>query len=183
MPLVKRKKNDFYPTPTWATETLIERCPCISGKILECASGAGDISRLLGKHFSTVSTNDIDLARDADYHLDLSTKPGWLEIAERPDWTVTNPPFCYAPKMVPLAYEFSAVGIAMLLRITFLEPCNNRIGFLSEHPPTQLIVMPRISFTGDGGKDLACTAWFIWNKQHEAENARHSSIVIVKGQK
>jgi len=179
----KRRENDFYPTPSWATQTLVESCSYISGEILECCSGAGDITRSLQKYFDAVRTNDIDSTRDTDYHFDLSTPIGWLAIAERPDWVITNPPFCHAPEMVPLAYDFAKTGIAMLLRITFLEPCGNRIAFLSEHPPTQLLVVPRISFTGDGRTDSTCTAWFIWDKRIEAERKEQGAIVIVGGQK
>ena len=161
----KRQENDFYATPSWATETLLKAYPGIEGDILECCSGAGDITSTLRKKFDRVVTNDIDSTRDTDYHFDLSTPIGWLGITEKPDWIVTNPPFCHAPGMVPLAYANSSVGIAMLLRLSFLEPCLNRAEFLVNHPPTQLIVLPRISFTGDGGTDSMTCGWMIWDKR------------------
>ena len=160
-----RRKNDFYATPSWATETLLKAYPGIDGDILECCSGAGDITSTLRKKFDRVVTNDIDSTRDTDYHFDLSTPIGWLGIPDRPDWIVTNPPFCHAPGMVPLAYDFAKAGLAMFLRLSFLEPCDNRSDFLLTHPLSRLIVLPRISFTGDGETDSTTCAWFIWDKQ------------------
>lgn len=176
----QRKANDFYPTPAGATKTLLKLYPGISGVVWECCTGAGDITNVLKEGSDrTVITNDIDQSKDADYHVDLSTPIGWFALLQElpsPDWIVTNPPFCHAPGMVPLAYEHAQIGIAMLLRLTFLEPCDNRIDFLSHHPPTKLIVLPRISFTGDGGTDSVCTAWMIWDKRETGRD-----IIIITG--
>lgn len=52
----------------------------------------------------------------------------------------------------------------MLLRVSFLEPCNDRAEFLAAHPP-RLFVLPRISFTGDGKTDNVTCAWYVWDKE------------------
>lgn len=161
----KRQENDFYATPGWAVETLLKTYPGIEGDILECCAGANDITSTLRKRFSLVTTNDLDPSRDTDYHFDLSTTLGWMCIPDRPDWIITNPPFCHAPSMVPLAYDFAKVGLAMFLRLSFLEPCDNRSDFLLTHSLSKLIVLPRISFTGDGETDSTTCAWFIWDKR------------------
>lgn len=172
----KRRENDFYPTPATETRRLIKQCPFINGAILECCAGAGDISDVLKTiDGSIVLTNDIDPLRDTDFHEDVSTDFGWRFVDQSFDWIVTNPPFNIAPSIVPLAYRYANIGIAMLLRLSFLEPCLNRVDFLSEHPPTKLIVCPRVSFTGDGKTDSVTCAWMIWDKR-----VSDSSIVIAR---
>jgi hypothetical protein len=52
----------------------------------------------------------------------------------------------------------------MFLRLSYLEPVRNRGAWLAAHPPTGLIVLPRISFTGDGQTDTVTCAWMVWDK-------------------
>jgi hypothetical protein len=56
--------------------------------------------------------------------------------------------------------------MAMLLRLSYLEPCENRASWLVEHPPAKLIVFnPRPRFRADtGGTDSVTSAWFIWHR-------------------
>ena len=63
----------------------------------------------------------------------------------------------------------------MLLRATFGEPCGPcprapRAGrqWLLRHPPKALLLLPRISFTGDGETDSAAAWWFLWGDGVEA---------------
>lgn len=90
--------------------------------------------------------------------------------AERPDWVISNPPFTAAGEIVWRALRAEPrAGVAMLLRCTFGEPCNSspqapRNGrlWLPAHPPTAILMLPRISFTGDGHTDSAPCWWFLW---------------------
>lgn len=159
-----RRKHDFYPTSDWMTEQLLARVPQISGQVLEPCTGNDDMTRVLRKHsgIELVTTNDIDPIRTADFHLDART-PEIYTVKEF-DWIVTNPPFSDGIKIVQLAYEHSKKGCAMLLRLTFLEPTNDRGPWLAEHPPTYQLTLPRYSFTGDGNTDSVTTAWFVWEK-------------------
>jgi hypothetical protein len=52
--------------------------------------------------------------------------------------------------------------------MSYLEPVENRGVWLNEHPPTTLIVLPRISFTGDGKTDNVTCAWMVWRKDPTA---------------
>lgn len=45
----ERSKGDFYPTPRWATEALLER-ENFGSTVWECACGKLDISEILIKH-------------------------------------------------------------------------------------------------------------------------------------
>ena len=157
-----RHKNDFYPTPGWATEMLLHQMDIpLKETILEPCTGRGAISNVLKVRGYGVLTNDIDSSFDGlNHHMDAVT----CIYALSPDWTITNPPFNDAFRILEAAYEHSQYGVAFLLRLSFLEPTYERQNFLMVHPPTQLIVLPRISFTGDGKTDSVTAAWMIWEK-------------------
>lgn len=172
-----RRKHDQYFTPALATQALLAHVP-IRGTVLECCSGDDDIKDELVSHLYSenglthvavmwVLTNDIDpKMSEADYHLDASLPESWQQFPEV-DWVITNPPFSLAPKIVPLAFEHAQVGIAMLLRKTYTEPCFDRQEWLSEHKDNfrNQIFLPRISFTGNGKSDNVACDWYVWTKE------------------
>ncbi len=161
-----RRDNDFYPTPSWATKVLLDH-EDIRGEILECAAGDRDMARVLCGRNRIVYTNDIDKKRSADTHFDASSNAAWAlhnTRHGRANWVVTNPPFSVADLIVPAAYLYARTGIAMMLRLSYLEPTKKRGTWLNKYPPTKLIVLPRISFTGDGKTDNVTCAWMIWHK-------------------
>ena len=164
----KRRSHDFYPTTeTWAVHTLLSKLNIPNyWKLFECCDGDGHISKILEKYQKEdIFTGDI---RDKGWHYFDATDPNlWQQ--KQPDFTITNPPFNLAHLIVPLAYEYSKYGCAMLLRLSYLEPCENRSKWLENHPISKLIIMPRISFTGDGSKDSVTTAWFIWDKRSTSQ--------------
>lgn len=159
----QRRKNDFYPTPGWATEVLLSNLPdeieADSMVIYEPCSGQGDISNILKKKYPIVLTNDIDPEMPSDGHIDATLDKAWtLQV----DWTITNPPFNQAYQIVSKAVKNSKNGVAALLRLSFLEPTMERGPWLAANPPDKMIVLPRISFTGDGKTDSVTCAWMIW---------------------
>ena len=173
-----RRKNDAYYTPQFLVEKLLEMYDlrlhdhCI---ILEPCVGNGAIANVLMAYINyhedgELITNDIDKSVDASGHQDAIELLKDLndDYENHPDWIITNPPFNLAHQIVPLAYNCAKQGIIMLLRLSWLEPCRNRCDFLKAHPPTKLIVCPRVSFTGDGKSDSCTCAWFIWDKRHSA---------------
>lgn len=161
-----RRKLDFYPTPEWATEELLRRVP-VGGTMLECCAGQGDMAKVLAlSQRGEVFCNDLDEQTMWPNHWDASKREHWLPGY---DWVITNPPFNQAALIVPLAYEYARTGIAMLLRLSFLEPVEDRGAWLNAHPPTKMIVLPRISFTGNGKTDSVTCAWMIWQKSTFAD--------------
>lgn len=161
-----RRVNDFYPTPEWATRELLERV-AVYGTVLEPCVGAGDMAAVLRNHLMVrVLTNDLDRNHPADYHEDATDPAFWRRFGDSLDWVVTNPPFIVADRILPLAVRY-ANHVAMLLRLTYLEPCEGRALWLANNPPSALIVLPRISFTGDGKTDSATCAWMVWSSPHQ----------------
>jgi hypothetical protein len=167
-----RRKLDFYPTPGWAADVLwsaLMRAPSWPGleafTWAEPCVGAGDI--ITPRAPRLLWTNDVDWSREATFHRNACHVDAWEAF---PDvwWIVSNPPFNVAHHVVRNALAFmrarpTGVGVAMLLRLSFLEPCEDRRGLLEADPPTRLIVLPRISFTGDGHTDNLTCAWMVWS--------------------
>ena len=172
--MATRHANDHYPTPTALTLALLKELSQIGGAIIEPCAAEGKIAGILRAHpgVTGVTTNDIDATMPTRYHED-ATDPGaafWLAPA---DWVVTNPPFNQADQFVRLAWRKARQGVAMLLRLTFMEPTRKRAQLLTSMAPymSHLIVFsqPRPSFTGNGRTDSTTTAWFVWQTGHDPE--------------
>lgn len=157
--------------------------PARPPRILEPCVGAGNIVNAIHRRYpeTLFMTNDIDPDRDAHFHLDatepagnayedIKDNPLWTHRGRVPDWVVTNPPFSEAFDIVRHAVETATVGVAMLLRTTWLEPTKTgpKAAWLVAHPPKWELVMERYSFDGSGSQDSAPTAWFVWSPYLES---------------
>lgn len=183
-----RNDFDFYPTPAWMTRSLLFHHPSIARatKVVEPCSGDGAIVKVLHEAgVSAVLTNDLDPRQPAMSHED-ATDPAYWRDMRYVEWVITNPPFVVAFPILQHAVQTAKVGVALLLRKTFLEPTRERGPWLMEHPPSRLIGMPRYSFRGKGSDSVSCD-WYIWLKHpgtwyepfvidHEAE-ARPQALV------
>lgn len=154
-----RRKNDAYHTPEWATRQLLNRIH-IKGTVLEVCAGENHITNVLLATEADIYTNDIDNTHWHGYHFDAANLSAWP--TRRFDWVVTNPPFNKAFDILVNSLA-SASNVALLLRLSFLEPTKERGATLAVTPPQGLIVLPRISFTNDGKTDSVTCAWMIWN--------------------
>lgn len=176
-----RRPMDFYETSKEAVDALVEHYLgkefLTEDQLLEPCAGDGAIAKALGEHgYRNVWCNDLDPARAGHTHLDARTHdfaypaPGFVPV----DAVVTNPPFNQAFDILKNLYS-QVDAIALLLRLTFLEPTKDRGPWLAKNPPNRVIVLPRYSFTGDGKTDSVTCAWMIWDKRLPGENA----VVIV----
>jgi hypothetical protein len=71
-----------------------------------------------------IVTNDIDLARPADYHLDVMRADAWRVIEQdrgRPDWVVTNPTFTGAFDILQQAVAIARIGVVLMVRVSFSD--------------------------------------------------------------
>jgi hypothetical protein len=167
-----RNNLDFYPTPTFATELLIENYKhIIRGPVLEPCCGTGAIAKPLQNYYKVYQTdidpaqNPVDGVFDAK-QADVYTK--YYNNNTKIESVVTNPPFNCAMEILNTAYNaYNTKIIAFLLRLSFLEPTYERSSFLSQYPPNHIYVLPRISFTGDGKTDSVTCAWMIWDKNDQ----------------
>jgi len=115
-----------------------------------------------------VITGDIDPDRPVHYPgVDIFNKRA-NKVYAGADAIITNPPFSGAPLYVRRSLELAG-RVAMLLRVTFLEPCESQLKSARADLLKSLdrvIVLPRVSFyQGKRGTDSATCAWFIWESR------------------
>lgn len=183
----KKGKNahefEYYPTPAWMVDVLLDElekrpvdreAPGNFGPagmafdpadlLCEPCVGGGNIVRAIQRRYpNRIVTNDLDPRWPADTHVDAGAGKMYLE-GDGIDWVITNPPFSEAARIIPCALD-NAPMIAMLLRITWLEPpkTGGRAGFLDAHPPDSMIVLERYNFRQvKGHADSATVAWMLW---------------------
>lgn len=150
--------------------SLVYYIPEIAGAtVLEPASGDNAIVDVLRDEFGcSVLTNDLDPSQPSRFHLDATQEPIWAESlaydgGHGVQWIIANPPFKSAFPMLKLAVQYARVGVAFLLRKTFLEPTEERGEWLHTFPPSRIICQPRYSFRGDGNDSVSCD-WLIYER-------------------
>lgn len=155
-----------YFTPPELTRALLERLKLKPMRIAEPCIGDGWISRELTRDGHQVRGGDLDPQYSPAHGgaVDFFSKRASDRYREC-GGIITNPPWSCAARFARRALEFTP-NVAMLLRLTFLEPCEStsdaaRVDLL--HKLTACIVLPRVSFIrGKAGTDSVCPAWFIW---------------------
>lgn len=182
-----RRVDDFYPTPGYMTRALLARLPSLRGlRVLEPCVGDGAIVRQLPQSADVV-TNDIVPRGDwlPDFLLDATHLGSWKAFA-RPqpiDLVITNPPFEYAFEIVQHAVTYAKRGVALLLRLTFLEPTEDRGPWLAVHPPERVIVLPRHDFRGNGSTDSVTSAWMLWSTDRDQPLGPKGIQVVSKAER
>jgi hypothetical protein len=142
---------------------LLDVVTTIKGRIFEPCVGHGHISSVLDFSGLCVITNDLDEKHQADFHLDATKESSWKKFTKDQsfDWIITNPPFNGAFDILKNSLS-SGANVALLVRLSFLEPTFERQEFLAKNPPSGMIVLPRYSFTENGKTDSVTCAWLVW---------------------
>ena len=162
-----RRPHDQYCTPASACDVLKEQgdgwMHC--NRLLEPCAGQEDIVNAFPERIWY--TCDIDPAMNARFTWDMTIEREWLGFNGNAHTgsfaAISNPPFNCAFQIIQNAVKYCN-KTAMLLRLSFLEPTRDRGPWLAANPPDLIIVLPRISFTGDGKTDSVTCAWMIWDK-------------------
>ncbi len=168
---------DFFPTPPWAARAGGELIRSLDPDALTCwepAAGAGHMAHGLAAYFPIVIQSDIHryerrvdpiCARIADF---LDPADDFIPAGDV-DWIVTNPPFARGEEFVRRAWDIAGRGVAMLLRLSFLEGGARHKLLYDDCPLT--VVAPfaeRVPMTKGRWDPNASTAtayaWFIWLK-------------------
>ena len=167
-----RKVNDgvdFYQTPRWAIEKLLE-VETFDGDILEPCSGGGAISMVLEEYGYNVSSQDI---RD-DKGVYGKGGEDFFNYEGEVDNIVTNPPYFCAKEFVEKALEVSNGKVAMLLKLSFLEGAK-RYEFFQSTPLKYVYVFCKRVTMYPANEEKAkksgtiAYAWYIWEKGYEGE--------------
>lgn len=163
-----RHADDFYITAPWMTRALLQQLPPLAGRLLlEPCAGDGAIVRELPRAARVLSNDLVPRAPlSPTFLLDAREATAWRTFRRCGpiDVVVSNPPFKWAFEIARRAFEAARLCVALLLRLSWLEPTGSRGAWLRAHPPTRLIVLPRYSFRRNGKSDSVTCAWVIWSK-------------------
>lgn len=181
-----RKKNtafDFYETPKWATEKIVERL-LMDGvlnkydNIYECCSGGGAISNILKLYFENVKESDI---QTGDF---ISGNKG-IDIYELDDEccdvVFTNPPYDlmtqkekYGGSMLKEFLRISKDKVVLLLNIYFLSSKerkqlleNSGLKYVYIHSDRVTMFPFGEEEPKNGGTKMF--AWMIFEKEYQNE--------------
>lgn len=179
---MSRKTADFYPTPKFYVNCLIDwaRSEGIDlNQGLNLEPFAGDHAIIKASGLSNWVANDLhNYGEPLDYRMDLTQKShiDQLFSLNRYGAVITNPPYFLASDLYLLhkMRESTTNMVALMLRQNWLNPgsnkagCNDRGRYLSLKPPSAILTMPRVPFTtnkqGKPATDSCNHAWFIWAK-------------------
>lgn len=163
--------EDFYPTPTWATEALLANETFV-GSIWEPACGDGAISKVLEAHRLAITMSTDLFDRGYGDIRDMNFLEAKLMFADN---IITNPPYNLAEEFVHRGLEKVTLKLALLLRLSFLESARRFDSIFSIKPPSRVWVFSeRITFYPNGlqtaGSGTLAYGWFVWDKVQRDHN-------------
>lgn len=180
----QRHKNDAYYTAEQLTNALLSNVLAQyiepHTTFLEPCNGLGAISSAIDDYMFTtygrselsniVECWDIDPELMDGHNDKICDASHWLPWENvEVDWVVSNPPYTQpmCQQIIEHSFEHARCGIAMLLRLTYDEPCKERADFLRNNIMShQIIFNPRPQFRTDTkGTDSVTSAWFVWLKK------------------
>lgn len=172
-----RPEDDFFETPKVATCTMLNNINIPRDVILwECACGHGKISKILEKVYGPdrVLSTELNTDRYGIGGINFLSE-GYKYKPEGKFWLVTNPPFKLANEFVRKGFELGAERIIFLLRFNYLESGKVREDILNNgHLLRVLLMKERLQmfpygWTGKKGSATQNHAWFIWDRNYNAE--------------
>jgi hypothetical protein len=160
----RRDPLDRYYTPAWPTIALIDRWPWPAiARVLEPCAGQGHMAEVLCSRFDVT-------AFDVDPQSPYPTQDFLAYQAHDPETAiVTNPPYS-TPTATAADFARHALTltpyVAMLMRLSWLEACRDRAGLFRDTPPSEVWILPRVSFGGPNvtvkNNNGATAIWCIW---------------------
>lgn len=174
----KRSVADFYPTPTWVVDRLLDRTVLPLGKWLEAGAGDGAIVSAVNRHQhygQRVDWDTVELRPESEPALAALTKrkPIIGDFLKVPlpnapyDVVIANPPFSLAEDFLRHARQ-RADTVCFLLRLNFLQG-TERAGWIKSDVPDVYVLPDRPSFTSDGQTDSVAYAWMVWSGYHRGK--------------
>lgn len=158
-----RKRNDgidFYQTPTWVTQKILEREP-LNGTTLEPCCGAWAISKLIPWIVSQDIRTDDGVFGDK-----------WVDFFQETkhyDNIITNPPYFCAKDFILKAIELSDGKVIMLLKLSFLESADRYEFFRNTPLKTVYVFCKRVNMYPEWievpkNSWTIAYAWYVWEK-------------------
>lgn len=166
-----RKRNDwidFYQTPTWCVEKLLER-ETFFPHILEPAVWAGAIAKVLEDKWYIVVWMDI---RDDESVYGIRWKDFFKKTIPFVWDIISNPPYFCAKEFIEKAIEIWDGKIAMLLKLSFLESADRYEFFQNTPLRTVYVFCKRVNMYPEWQPKpknswTIAYAWYVWEKWYE----------------
>lgn len=163
---------DDFPTQPWATRALCRHVLAYSAlkvmTVWEPACNRGHMVAPLGEFFNAVWASDIhDYGLEGAFQHDF-LMPFTLPMKRSPpNWIITNPPFRLAEQFIARALELATVGVAVIVRTSFLEGIGRYENLFSKTPPNIVaqfcervpMVKGRLTATGSTATSYC---WLVW---------------------
>ena len=156
-----REKDDFYPTPPQATQSLLDRQK-FEGNIWECACGNGAMSEVLIKNGYNVYSSDLINRGYGETGIDF------LQSTKQVDNIVTNPPFNLATEFTTHSFKLAKKKVVMLSKISYLEGIKRREKIFNQRKLEKVLIFSRrVPFKKESTNKLAgglmAFGWFIYD--------------------
>ncbi len=156
-----REKDDFYPTPINATQSLLDKQK-FEGNIWECACGNGAMSKVLIDNGYDVYSSDLI---DRGYG---ETGIDFLQSTKKVDNIVTNPPFNLATEFTTHSFTLAKKKVVMLSKISYLEGIKRREQIFNKKKLEKVLIFSRrVPFKKESTNKLAgglmAFGWFIYD--------------------
>lgn len=152
--------SEFYTIPSGVTHTLVKHT-FITGSVLVPFDPDLTLSTELKRHNYTVTTNtDIENITDPNW---------WVGMREQSfDWVICSTMGLKSLSEFILEYGMNIAtnGVAVLDRLSFIEPVARRKTFLLKNKLSNMVVLsPRPRFRSIGStKDSVTACWFVFQK-------------------
>lgn len=156
----KRKANDFYETPSYAIDYILDRVE-FEGSVWEPSCGRGAISeKLLTRGYKVLSTDLID-------HGYGTPEINFLQSDLKYDNIMTNPPFNISTKYTLKSLELAERKVLLLNKLTFLEGKvrGEKIFKLNKLKEVH-VFSSRLSFGENKKGGMLAFAWFLFDQEH-----------------
>lgn len=171
----KRSPADFYATPPWVTNRLLEAADLPGGRWLEPCAGDGELIRTVRARRPDIVWSAGELREEMRSMLE-PISPGGLYLGdllelpedyfgpEKFDVAITNPPFSIALPIIQKCMKLAKKTV-MLLRLNFWGS-DERAEFMRVCPPDTFVLPNRPMFSlnkyGKPGTDSPEYAWMVW---------------------
>ena len=166
--------TEFYNLPDGVVDALIKHS-YVQGSVLVPYDPIGSLTDNLKQHRCDVTTNDVE---------ENLFDPNWwaVERSKGYDWVVCPTIGKKDHKMYILEYglQIARDGIAVLDRLSFLEPVTSRRNFLLKNKLSNIIILsPRPRFNAvSTTRDSVTAAWFLFQHPDKWRDGTQVSYAI-----
>lgn len=167
-----RAENDFYATDPNSVKLFLDTHKLEGKTFYEPCCGDGSLAKVVEEYFPEAHHFATDLVyRGYGYYKSVDFLNSKQETV---DWIITNPPYKLAKQFIERSLEITNVGVAMFLKIQFLEGVNRK-EFLKNTPLKYVYVHSsrqnpmKNGIKVKGQSSTMCFCWFVWEHGYNAE--------------